>query len=156
MRAQQSGVILNITSVVGHRAPAGLGLYSSSKYAFEGITEALRSEVAPFGIKVVAVEPGAFRTDFGGRSFKRVANVIPGYEATAEGTLEWIRTNAPIMKGDPRKAAKVMMQMAEMENPPQFFPLGPDSVAGILDKLDRVRADIESIRALAESTDFAE
>lgn len=156
MRAQQSGVILNITSVVGHRAPAGLGLYSSSKYAFEGITEALRSEVAPFGIKVVAVEPGAFRTDFGGRSFKRVANVIPGYEATAEGTLEWIRTNAPIMKGDPRQAAKVMMQMAEMENPPQFFPLGPDSVAGILDKLDRVRADIESIRALAESTDFAE
>jgi NAD(P)-dependent dehydrogenase (short-subunit alcohol dehydrogenase family) len=154
MRAQNSGTILNITSVVGHRSPAGLGLYASSKYAFEGITESLRSELKPSGINVIAVAPGAFRTDFGGRSFKRVANIIPGYEATAEGTLEWIKTNAPIMDGDPVKAAKIMIQMAEMENPPQFFPLGKDSVAGILDKLDRVRADIEQIRALAESTDF--
>jgi NAD(P)-dependent dehydrogenase (short-subunit alcohol dehydrogenase family) len=154
MRKQRSGVILNITSVVGHRAPAGVGLYSSSKYAFEGITEALRQECAPLGIRVVAVEPGAFRTDFGGRSFKRAEKRIEDYVQTAEVRLEWIRTNAPVMVGDPIKAAKIMMQIAEMDNPPQFFPLGKDSVAGILDKLDRVRADIEAIRHLSESTDY--
>lgn len=112
MRSQKSGHIFNISSIAGLVASAGVGIYNSTKYALEGLSEALAAEVQPFGIKVKIIEPGSFRTDFLGSSLE-VASPLPAYANTAVEQARNYRHQSHNKKnGDPVKAAQMMIQLA--------------------------------------------
>lgn len=155
LRAQRSGHIINISSLGGYAAYQGWGLYGATKFAVEGITEALAQEVAPLGIHATVVEPGFFRTEFlDGSSLHRSAVVIEDYE----GTVGVLRTRATELNkqqpGDPRKLAAALIQLAAAKQPPLRLPLGEDAVARIEGKNAAVAAELERWRALSESTGF--
>jgi len=154
LRSQGSGHILNITSVAGHRSRPGFGLYASTKFALEAIGEALYHELQPLGINVTNVEPGGFRTDFAGRSLARAAAEIAAYAETAHANIAWINEVNGKQPGDPAKAARAMIDLVTMVNPPLRLPLGKDSLAGIRAKLAEVTADLDRMEAVASSTDY--
>jgi NAD(P)-dependent dehydrogenase (short-subunit alcohol dehydrogenase family) len=156
MRAQRSGRVLNLSSVGGMSASAGWGVYCATKFAVEGLSEALRAELAPLGIAVVIVEPGAFRTDFlDASSLQRVASPIEDYAATAGRTRTWANDTNHAQLGDPVKAATAMIAAALSTDPPLRLPLGADCVARIEDKLASVQRDLDRTRAVALSTGHA-
>ncbi len=132
MRAQRSGRILNISSIGGYGAGPGFGVYCSTKFAVEGLSEALRAELAPLGIHVTAIEPGFFRTDFLDSSSLSVSvEPIADYADTAGA----VRTRAAGLNhaqpGDPDRLARVIVDFANASNPPVRLPLGSDTVAAI-------------------------
>lgn len=156
MRKARSGRILNISSIGGYRGAAGFGVYSSTKFAVEGLSEALHDELAPLGIKVTVVEPGYFRTDFLDSSSLSVSNtIIDDYEATA-GKVRTIAAglshNQP---GNPQKLADVLTAFADAPNPPVRLPLGSDTVAAIEDKHHKDGLILSEWRSVSVSTDFA-
>lgn len=155
MRQQRSGRILNISSIGGYRAAAGFGIYSSTKFAVEGISEALHAEVAPLGIHVSVVEPGYFRTDFLDASSLSVSPTrIADYDATAgmvRTIAEGLSHNQP---GDPQKLADVLIRFVEAPNPPVRLPLGSDTVAAIEAKHASDAAILREWRQVSVSTDF--
>jgi NAD(P)-dependent dehydrogenase (short-subunit alcohol dehydrogenase family) len=155
MRARRSGRILNISSIGGYRGAAGFGVYSSTKFAVEGLSEALHVELEPLGIQVTVVEPGYFRTDFlDAASLTVSANVLEDYATTA-GRIRNVATglnhNQP---GDPAKLAKVLIDFAEVANPPVRLPLGSDTVAAIAAKHASDAAILDQWRSISVSTDF--
>jgi NADP-dependent 3-hydroxy acid dehydrogenase YdfG len=124
MRAQRSGVILNLSSIVGLVAYRGSGFYAATKHALEAISESLSIEVAGWGIKVVSVEPGPFRTDFAGRSYKWAVERLPEYAElykVAEGIYEIMNGS---QAGDPVRAVQLMIEVAESPEPPLRLPMG--------------------------------
>jgi NAD(P)-dependent dehydrogenase (short-subunit alcohol dehydrogenase family) len=153
MRKQRSGRILNISSVGGVSASAGWGVYCGTKFAVEGLSEALHAELAPLGIDVIVVEPGAFRTDFlDASSLHRVARPIEDYGATAGQTRTWADDTNHAQLGDPVKAAAAMIAVATGANPPLRLPLGADCVARVEAKLANVAHELDRWRTLALST----
>ncbi len=152
MRRNGGGRIVNLSSVGGFTGRQGFGLYNASKFAVEGLSEALAQEVAPFGIKVIIVEPGAFRTAFLGRSIAKGATRLAAYEATSGLTRNFSAANDGAQLGDPRKGMAVVMQAILADEPPLRLPLGRDALARIDDKLAAVSADLIAWRALAEQT----
>jgi NAD(P)-dependent dehydrogenase (short-subunit alcohol dehydrogenase family) len=154
MRQQHSGHILNLSSVGGVVSFAGAGVYCSTKFALEGISEALAKEVAPLGIKVTLVEPGAFRTDFNGRSLVATENMIADYDEVIGGFREWVQDVDGKQPGDPLKAVQAMIQVVESESPPLRLPLGADSVSAIETKLESVKADVDAGRDIAINTAY--
>jgi NAD(P)-dependent dehydrogenase (short-subunit alcohol dehydrogenase family) len=155
MRKARSGRILNVSSIGGYHGAAGFGVYSSTKFAVEGLSEALHAELAPLGIHVTVVEPGYFRTDFLDASSLAVSpSVIADYEETA-GKVRRVATglshNQP---GDPSKLAKVLVALADVPNPPIRLPLGSDTVAAIVAKHASDAAIVAAWRDIAVSTDF--
>jgi NAD(P)-dependent dehydrogenase (short-subunit alcohol dehydrogenase family) len=156
MRANRSGHVINISSVGGYRAAAGFGVYSSTKFAVEGITEALHAELKPLGIHATVVEPGYFRTDFLDASSLVVApDVIGDYEETSGAVrrrAEQMNHNQP---GDPTKLAAAMITLVDAPNPPLRLPLGTDTLAAIATKNAYVAQEMEAWKALSASTDFA-
>ncbi len=127
MRRNRSGKIVNISSVAAITTLEGSGYYGAAKRALEGITSALQKEVSPLGITAMAVEPGAFRTDFSGRSLKESAVRIPDYEATAGlRRIENDHTHGT-QCGDPNKSARLIIQAVVSPNPPSVFILGGDA-----------------------------
>jgi NAD(P)-dependent dehydrogenase (short-subunit alcohol dehydrogenase family) len=157
MRAQRSGRILNISSVGGYRSVAGFGVYCSTKFAIEGLSEALHQELAPLGIHVTVVEPGYFRTDFlDSSSLSTSAVRIGDYGETAGA----VRTRAAGLNhaqpGNPDKLAKVLVDFADAPNPPARLPLGSDTVAAIEAKHASDAAILAQWRTVAMSTDFAQ
>ncbi len=157
LKAQKSGWILNVSSIVGLVSPPGMSAYGSSKFALEGITEALAAELKPFGIKVVLVEPGAFRTAFGATGVPKGANPLPGYEETSGGTIGWLEGmvangTAP---GDPKKAAQAMLKVMEQENPPLRLLLGNDALAMFRQKNEALVSNINALESVTTQTDFA-
>lgn len=155
MRERRSGRVLNISSIGGYRGAAGFGVYSSTKFAVEGLSEALHAELEPLGIHVTVVEPGYFRTDFlDAASLSVSPNVIEDYAATA-GRVRNVATglnhNQP---GDPAKLAKVLIDFAEVPNPPVRLPLGSDTVAAIEAKHASDAAILKQWRRISVSTDF--
>lgn len=157
LKAQKSGHILNVSSIVGLTSMPGLSAYASSKFVLEGITEALAGELKPFGITVILVEPGAFRTGFGvGKDLPKGANPTPGYEETAGQTVGWLEKmvaegSAP---GDPKKAAQAMIAIVEHENPPLRLLLGKDALAAFRQKNESLVANINALESITTSTDF--
>jgi NAD(P)-dependent dehydrogenase (short-subunit alcohol dehydrogenase family) len=128
MRTRRSGAIVNISSIGATVTPVGSGYYSAAKAAIEGLSGALRGELAPLGISVTVVEPGAFRTDFAGRSLVQSATVIDDYAGTAGQRRKENDTMDGNQAGDPAKAASAIIEAVESNEPPGFLLLGPDAL----------------------------
>lgn len=129
MRARRSGAIVNISSIGAQLTPVGSGYYAAAKAALEGMSGALRGELAPLGISVTVVEPGAFRTDFAGRSLVQSAIVIDDYAGTAGQRRKENDTMDGTQAGDPAKAGAAIVTAVESSEPPAFLLLGPDALA---------------------------
>lgn len=155
MRRQRGGHIINLSSVGGYTGYPGWGIYGSTKFAIEGISEALAGEVAPLGIHVTVVEPGFFRTDFlDDNSLVRTALEINDYQATVGVTRGHAVDVNHAQPGDPAKLAKAFMKLAAAEKPPLRLPLGSDTVARIEGKHAFVEKELADWREVATSTDF--
>jgi NAD(P)-dependent dehydrogenase (short-subunit alcohol dehydrogenase family) len=154
MRARRSGAIVNISSIGAQLTPVGSGYYSAAKAAVEGISGALRGELAPLGISVTIVEPGAFRTDFAGRSLVQAATVIDDYAATAGQRRKENDTMHGNQPGDPVKAGDAIIAAVESPEPPAFLLLGPDALAAYRYKADARTAEISQWEELTSGTDF--
>jgi NAD(P)-dependent dehydrogenase (short-subunit alcohol dehydrogenase family) len=156
MRAARSGRILNISSVGGYRGGAGFGVYCSTKFAVEGLSEALHAELAPLGIHVTVVEPGYFRTDFlDASSLVTSPSRIADYNATAGAVRGLAAGLSHQQPGDPARLAEVLVAFAEAPDPPVRLPLGSDTVAAIEAKHEADAAILAQWRAISVSTDFA-
>jgi NAD(P)-dependent dehydrogenase (short-subunit alcohol dehydrogenase family) len=156
MRARRSGAIVNVSSIGARLAFAGSGYYAASKAALEAISSALAKEVAPLGITVTAVEPGAFRTDFAGRSLTEAATVIEDYAGTAGLRRKGKDDSDGKQMGDPARAAQVIIAAVEAEEPPAFLLLGPDALAGYNYVLAAERAQIDAWHDHTVSTSFTD
>ncbi|WP_116793741.1 oxidoreductase [Achromobacter dolens] len=155
-RERRAGHVINISSIGGFRSGAGFGAYCSTKFAVEGLTEALHDELAPLGIHATVVEPGYFRTDFLDTTSLVVA---PGEIADYAATSGQVRRRAVDLNhqqpGDPVRLAAAMVELANAAEPPLRLPLGSDTLAAIAEKLAYVARETETWQALARSTDFA-
>ena len=157
MRAQRSGHVVNISSLGGVQSAAGFGLYCSTKFAVEGISEALHAELAPLGIHTTVVEPGYFRTEFlDGASLAVSPQVLSDYAASAGAVREAARRINMNQPGDPQRLAQAVMQLAASPTPPLRLPLGTDTLQAIADKHAFVARETAQWRALAASTDYPE
>ncbi|OYU56550.1 MAG: short-chain dehydrogenase/reductase [Chitinophagaceae bacterium BSSC1] len=154
MRKQRSGHILNVASIGGLRSFPGVGFYNATKYAVDGLSEALYKEVSPLGIKVTVICPSGFRTDWAGRSAKNTAISIDDYATTAQKNMGDIRAISGNQAGDPVKAAKAMIQVTETENPPLRLLLGAAALKGARLKLEELRNDFETWADVSEGADF--
>jgi NAD(P)-dependent dehydrogenase (short-subunit alcohol dehydrogenase family) len=155
MRARRAGRIINISSVSGLVGWAGLGIYSGSKFALEGICETLAQEVAPLGIHVTLIEPGGFRTDFAGRSRAVSAREIQDYDASVGANRRILRQHAGHERGDPARAAQAILAIADEARPPLRLMLGEDALGYFERKLQQQTAEIEAWKSLSLSTDFS-
>lgn len=156
MRARRSGHIVNLSSIGGLRAFPGLGYYNSSKFAVEGLSEALAQEVAPLGIKVTIVEPSGFRTDWAGRSANDASTSIPDYDATAGQNRGHIRGYSGAQPGDPVRAARAIVDAVEAPEPPLRLLLGKAALAGARAKLAELATNFETWAEVAQGADFPE
>ncbi len=153
MRSRRSGAIVQISSMGGQMSFAGFSAYSATKFALEGMSEALADEVRPLGIKVLIIEPGAFRTGlFGNHS---ASAPIPAYAETVGRTRQMVETSAGTQPGDPAKAAAAILTALDAPDTPLRLPLGDDAVDAILGHLDSTRADIETWEKLCRDTRLA-
>jgi NAD(P)-dependent dehydrogenase (short-subunit alcohol dehydrogenase family) len=157
MRRQRSGRIFNFSSVGGIAVGAGWGVYGGTKYAVEGLSEAMRRELAPLGVQVTIVEPGVFRTDFlDGSSLHAAKAVLDDYVPTVGSVRNWATTTNHQQMGDPVKAAKVIVDVAEAAEQPMRLQLGADCVARVEERLADIHAELDAWRDVAVSTAFDE
>jgi len=156
MRQQGSGHIINISSVGGYSAYAGWGVYGSTKFAVEGLSEAMSMELAPLGIHATVVEPGFFRTDFlDASSLVTTHNRIGDYAATVGAMRDFAEGANHQQPGDPVKLAGALMQLADSAQPPVRLQLGSDTVARVRAKNESVAKEMAEWLQLAVSTDHA-
>ncbi|MER6814994.1 oxidoreductase [Spirillospora sp. NPDC000708] len=155
MRAQGSGAIVQLTSQGGRLSFPGVGGYSATKFALEGLTEALAGEVAPFGIKVMIVEPGAFRTSFAGGGLL-MADEMPEYADTVGRVRKGLPDSDGKQPGDPAKAAAAILTALDAEDTPLRLPLGSDAADAVAASLDGLRKEFTAWEPLIRSTDFDE
>jgi NAD(P)-dependent dehydrogenase (short-subunit alcohol dehydrogenase family) len=148
MRARRDGRIINMSSMAGIVANPPNAYYSSTKFALESLTEALSKEVGPFGIKVTAIEPGAFRTDWASRSMHETATPIDDYADDVGARKELIRAFAEHLPGDPRKLADAVLMVAGLDDPPLHLLLGHDVLAATREKLVAMAASIDEWEAV--------
>lgn len=154
MRAQGSGHIINISSMTGLVANPPNAFYSSTKFALEGLTEALSKEVAAFGIKVCAVEPGGFRTDWASRSMHESAAPIEAYADDVGVRKDLIKQFADHLPGDPRKVADAVLMLAGLDDPPLRLLLGHDVLKAVREKLAALSASIDEWEAVTKDVNF--
>jgi NAD(P)-dependent dehydrogenase (short-subunit alcohol dehydrogenase family) len=154
MRARRSGAIVNISSIAATVTPVGSGYYSAAKAAIEGMSGALRGELEPLGISVTVVEPGAFRTDFAGRSLTQSATVIDDYAGTAGQRRKENDTMDGSQAGDPAKAGAAIIAAVESTEPPAFLLLGPDALGLYRYIAERRANEIGKWEQLTSGTDF--
>ncbi|RQQ29373.1 oxidoreductase [Burkholderia stagnalis] len=153
MRKRRRGHILNITSMGGHITMPGIAYYCGSKFALEGISEALGKELGPFGIAVTAVAPGSFRTDWAGRSMARTPRSIADYDALFDPIGKAREEKSGKQLGDPVKAARAMLAAIAAERPPAHLLLGSDALRLVRDKLSVLEGEIRAWEAVTVSTD---
>jgi NAD(P)-dependent dehydrogenase (short-subunit alcohol dehydrogenase family) len=155
MRERRRGHVINISSLGGVQSAAGFGVYCSTKFAVEGLTEALHAELAPLGIHATVVEPGYFRTDFlEGQSLVTSPRVLGDYAATAGTVRERARQISLNQPGDPERLAQAMLALVNAPTPPLRLPLGTDTLQVIADKHAFVERETAAWRGVAASTDF--
>ncbi|WP_394791507.1 oxidoreductase [Rhodoferax sp.] len=155
MRARRQGHVLNISSLGGYQSSAGFGVYCSTKFAVEALTEALHAELAPLGIHATVVEPGYFRTDFlDAASLSVSPRILDDYAASAgqvRAAAVGINHNQP---GDPQRLAQALVALVNAPTPPLRLPLGTDTLQRISAKHAFVEQEVAAWRALSASTDF--
>jgi len=155
MRRQRAGHIINLSSIGGYRAAAGFGAYCSTKFAVEGLSEALHDELKPMGINVTVVEPGYFRTDFlDTSSLIKADHIIDDYDQTAGAVRRVAATLNHSQPGDPQRLAIAMIKLVEAESPPLRLPMGTDTLAAIAQKNAAVEREMHAWATLSASTDF--
>lgn len=151
MRAQGSGAIVQMSSMGGQLSPPGFGAYCAAKFALEAISESLAAEVAPFGIRVLVVEPGAFATAFGGAGMQRSrdSGVYTETVGPMRAAVDAMDGSQP---GDPAKAAAAILSTLDADRAPLRFALGGDAVDAIGEALDRRRSDLDGWAAVSRAT----
>lgn len=157
MRARRSGHIINISSLGGLGATAGWGLYGSTKFAVEGLTEALAMELLPLGIHATVVAPGLFRTNFLDRSsLVSSTQIIPDYTETVGAMRNSAARANHQQPGDPQKLAQAIFKVADADQPPVHLPLGKDALKRYRQKIDAFENDIKTWHEVIVGTDFVE
>lgn len=155
MRARGNGWIVNVSSVAGLLAAPGFGYYSATKYAIEAVTDALREEVAAQGISVLAVEPGAFRTNaYAGFANEPVRETIPQYHDMLEQVRAAFVEMDGVQPGDPRRGARAVIAAMAQDPPPRRLVLGNGGYDAVIDALEQKLADIRANETLTRSADF--
>ena len=153
MRAQKAGYIMNLSSAAGVVATAGFGMYNGTKFAVEGLSQALAQEVKHLGINVTIIEPGPFRTDFADRSIS-MQPPIADYEESVGKTRTFLESIAGKQAGDPVKAARVMIDLASQANPPLQVPLGHSAIDRIKARSAQWKDEMERAEQLARTADY--
>lgn len=154
MRNQKFGRIINNSSQAGLMANPGTGYYSASKFALEGLMEALDKEVRPLNIFVTSVQPGAFRTDWSGRSMKKSKINITDYDEHVRSRINMIAEIDGKQPGDPKKAAKIIFDLTRYEDPPNKLLLGAGVLSAYREKLDNMENDLDTYESITLSADF--
>lgn len=154
MRERGSGAIVQLTSMGGRMSFPGVGAYSASKFALEGLSEALAAEVAPFGVRVLIVEPGAFRTGLHRTGSRRETTPLPAYEQVVGPAREQQAAFDGRQPGDPARAAAAVLEALAADDPPLRLVLGSDAADAIGGSLDASRAELAKWEELSRSTDF--
>ena len=154
MRRRRKGFIVNISSVAGLRSFPSLGYYDATKFAVEGLSEALWQEVEPLGIKVMLVEPSGFRTDWAGRSANESKKQIADYAATAGVWRSEMRADSGKQPGDPVRAAKAIVEAVASLNPPHHLLLGNDAFEGATAKLEALGKEFKAWESVSRGADF--
>ena len=154
MRRRRKGFIVNISSVAGLRSFPSLGYYDATKFAVEGLSEALWQEVEPLGIKVMLVEPSGFRTDWAGRSANESKKQIADYAATAGVWRSEMRADSGKQPGDPVRAIKAIVEAVASLNPPHHLLLGNDAFEGATAKLEALSKEFKAWESVSRGADF--
>ena len=154
MRSRRSGTIVNLSSIGARICPEGSGYYAAVKAAIEALTLSLRKEVAPLGIDVMVVEPGAFRTDFADRSLTQSVEPIADYAQTAGKRRKEHDTVHGKQQGNPVKAAAALITAVESDEVPYMLLLGNDASDGFRAALDALRTEVDAWESISRSTDF--
>jgi NAD(P)-dependent dehydrogenase (short-subunit alcohol dehydrogenase family) len=154
MRAQRSGHIVNVASIGGLVGFPAVGFYNATKFAVDGLSEALAKETAPLGIKVTVIAPSGFRTDWAGRSANNSSIVIDDYKTTAEANKNNIRGYSGKQPGDPVRAAKAIVKAVEAEHPPLRLLLGVAALKGARNKLEELKKDFDTWEETTTGADF--
>jgi NAD(P)-dependent dehydrogenase (short-subunit alcohol dehydrogenase family) len=154
MRARHQGCIVNVSSLGGLSAFPALGYYNATKFAVEGLSEALWQEVEPLGIQVMVVEPSGFRTDWAGRSAHESEQQIGDYVGTAGAVRQQLRAQSGHQPGDPVRAAQAILEAVQSGQPPHHLLLGVAAFEGALAKVDALRQDILAAESVARAADF--
>ena len=152
MRRQGGGAIVQMSSVGGQVTAPGFGVYCATKFALEGLSETLADEVAPFGIRVLIVEPGAFRTSLFGAGAPVESTPMPEYAETVGPTREYVSTNHGEQPGDPRKAAAAIATALYADETPLRLVLGEDAISNIRARLDRVADELSRWEDVGRAT----
>lgn len=154
LRSQKSGHIINVSSGLGFFAFPSYGYYSATKFAVQGLSDALAQEVAPLGIKVTIAEPGGTRTDFI-KGVVQPENALPEeYPTTANLFEQFGNNNQSSQLSDPRRVAEALIEIVESENPPLHLPLGEDSYNGIQNHLEKIKQEIAERREISVDTGY--
>ncbi len=154
MRERGSGAIVQMSSMGGRFTFAGAGAYSATKFALEGWSEALAKEVDQFGIRVVIVEPGAFRTSFNGSGALQISEAIPDYDGLIGPVRTGMAEDDGTQPGDPAKAAAAILQAIDSQDPPLRLALGNDAVDSISNALDEAKAELAAWENVGRATVF--
>jgi NAD(P)-dependent dehydrogenase (short-subunit alcohol dehydrogenase family) len=154
MRKRRQGFIVNFSSIGGLRSFPSIGYYNATKFAVEGLSEALWQEVEPLGIKVMLIEPSGFRTDWAGRSANESKRQIADYEATAGAWRKQVRAISGKQPGDPVRAAQAIVNAVESAKPPHHLLLGNDAYEGATGKLEVLRKEFMTWEAVSRGADF--
>lgn len=155
-RVQRSGHIVNFSSIGGLIGSAGWGYYNATKFAVEGLSQALRAEMEPLGIGVTVVEPGPFRTDFLGRSGIEAKTRLPDYEPSAGKAREYFNTQAGRQAGDPQKAVEAVIAAVEADKPPGSLLLGKSALTRYRTRLEEIQAELTAWQEITVGADFPE
>jgi NAD(P)-dependent dehydrogenase (short-subunit alcohol dehydrogenase family) len=154
MRKQRRGCIVNLSSLAGVRGMPALGQYNATKFAVEGLSEALRREVEPLGIQVMVVNPSGFRTDWAGRSANESTHPIEDYSATAGKVRLAVRASSGKQPGDPVRGVKAIVEAVASGKPPHHLLIGKDAFEGAMAKVEELRKEFTAGEAVARGADF--
>ena len=154
MRERRQGFIVNISSIGGLRSFPAIGWYNATKFAVEGLSEALWQEVEPLGIRVMLVEPSGFRTDWAGRSAGESAHEIADYAETAGKGRSGVRAVSGHQAGDPVRAIAAIIAAVEGQNPPHHLLLGNQAYDGAMAKLAELKHDFEAWETVSRGADY--
>jgi NAD(P)-dependent dehydrogenase (short-subunit alcohol dehydrogenase family) len=152
MRAQGGGAIVQMSSVGGQITAPGFGAYCATKFALEGLTQALHDEVAPFGIRTLIVEPGAFRTGLFRPDAAYQSDAMPEYADTVGPTREYVNGNDGLQPGDPAKAAQAILAALDADEPPLRLVLGGDAIDNIRSRLDQLTDELRQWEDVGRQT----